>query len=621
MASFVKSIFLPKSGKDGILQTAYPVENNSGIINIICGPNNSGKTYLLRKLRTAFANYQNIGNDTSSDIHIEMTEPVDGPLEILYFGKSWQDKERAGIIPVEMTALKLPGDRPPYRHASLSFLLRQLLYHFPDKKISQDDWFNKKKIRISSLELLDLEYTLYKCSPKDNVVKRIESVLGGNLFFRRASKNLVELTMVTLQNLSVPYPEWSDGQKAVFYLLLMLDYSRPSIFLLDEIENHLHPFYMTSIMHFIKESASQSFIATHHPHVIFTELADRVFYLEVLQSSSKIVCEPVEKTIKYKKVDRQSAPRRKVTTLNDGFQKISATYKLFDLQDHQLLKQCSNISKLVEVEFYKAFLDLFKTEAAPALKKSFPDRQTQLLAQIIKKSLEGHAKEKIVKILDLGAGIGRISKELAKLSIWQLNSSIHWICWEPNQEFRNNLVNALRDGKIRADIPCCYNELPLSSCQIALIANVLHEVTPEDFASLIYSAFRAIQNINNGKIVILEIYPLLRAEKYAVAYPYSYLVRLLNNCGFLCTSDTFSINDAQGYCVIAKPSGVQIDKENIKENLLEIWEELEREICSSYACQEEIKSHIEYRGMIQELTTLASITAWKKGIWQPEILR
>lgn len=545
-----------------------------------------------------------------------MTNPVDNPLKVLYFGKSWQDKERVGIIPIEKTALKLPGDRPPYRHASLSFLLKHLMYHFPDTSISEDEWFNDVDLRTNFLKSLDLEYTLYKCSESNQTVQRIECLLGGHLYFRKASKASIEMAIVTPQKLAVHFPEWSDGQKAAFYLLLMLEYSKPSILLLDEIENHLHPLYMTSILHCIKESASQSFIATHHPHVIFTELADRVFYLEVIPSPIKGINDSLEKTLKYIKVDRQAPPKRRVTTLIDGFQKISATYKLFDLQDRQLLKQCSNIAKHVEIEFYKALLDIFTTEVLPASKKPIPDRQTQQLAQVIKKLYGVHAKEDTVKILDLGAGLGRIAKELSKLSIWQLANPIQWVCWEPNDKLRCNLEIILKNEKISAKIVHSYDELPKSSCHIALLANVLHEVTPKDFASLIMSAFRAISGVNNGKIIILEIYPLLRAEKYAIAYPCSYLTRLLNGIGFYCRSDTFSINDAQGYCIEAKPANNELNEDIIEDNLMQIWEDLEKEICSSYACQEEINSYVEYRRMILELTTLASIAAWRKGIWK-----
>lgn len=618
MTAFVKLIKLPKSGGNGVLQTAYPLTTEIGVINIICGPNNCGKTYLLRKLRATLVNYEKIDNDASSDLHIEMTNRVSEPLEILYFGKSWQDKDRAGIIPVEKSALELPGDRPPYRHATLSFLRRQLNHHFPEKTVSLDDWLNNVDIRMAFLERLELECKLYKCLSADEIVKRIELLLGGRLFFRKTSKKSVELAIVTSQNLAVPYPEWSDGQKAAFYLLLMLDYSQPKILLLDEIENHLHPLYMTSIMHFIKESVRQAFISTHHPHVIFTELADRVFYLETIQTPIDVRQQSTEKVISYTKVDRQGARQRNVSTLNEGFQKISATYKLFDLQDRQLLKQSSNVTSYVEIEFYKAFLDIFSLGVAKASDKIVPDRQTQLLGNVIKKAVGRHPQNKALRILEIGAGLGRAVKELSKLSTWQIDTSIHWTCWEPNDELRQRMKEILTEARIEAHIPNSSKEIPESNCDIALLSNVLHEVTPDDFADLIYTAFQAIRNNDNGKIVILEIYPLLRAEKYAVAYPYSSLLNLFNKSGFYCTSDTFSINDAQGYCVVIKPANHDISRNLIKENLIGIWDDIEKGICSSYACQEEINSYIEYRRMILELTTLASITAWKHGIWKSQ---
>lgn len=98
MAAFVKSITLPKSGKEGVLKAAYPDSKNSRVINVICGQNNCGKTYILRRLRTALENFHDHNYDSSPDISIEMTEDVNSPLNILYFGKSWQDKEHVGKV-------------------------------------------------------------------------------------------------------------------------------------------------------------------------------------------------------------------------------------------------------------------------------------------------------------------------------------------------------------------------------------------------------------------------------------------------------------------------------------------------------------------------------------------
>ncbi len=612
-SSYIKSIFLPKSGNKGIFNAAYPIDVNVGTINIICGPNNCGKTYLLRRLRARLDDYETIGNDTSLDIRVKMTSEVNSPVNHLYFGKSWQDKDRVGAISIGKTA-DLPKDRPPYRHGALSFLYNQLSLHFPNEQFTLEDWFDNKDLRIRIIDSLELENTLYSCSKNSKIVNQIETLLGGKLYFRRASKNLIEIVIVTPQELSIPYHEWSEGQKAAFYLMLMLDYSKPSILLIDEIENHLHPYYMTAIMNFIKKSSQQTFIATHHPHVIFTNLADRVFYLEN-HSTPKFLDEKYPDTLPYTKVGRQRTPKRNVTTLSSGFNKISATYKLFDMQDHQLLKQCSNIATTVEITFYKTLIDIFTTDVVSVSNRILPDRQTQLLADIIKKSIGNNSQEQNVTILDIGTGLGRVASELAKLSNWQIRSNIKWICWEPNEKVRDQLKMILEEKKIDLELVNTYTELPESKCQISLLDNVLHEVCPDELVSLIYSAWKAIKNVENGKVIILEIYPLLKAEKYAVAYPQQSLVKFLNSSGFVCSSDHFSINDSLGYCIVAKPINDIISPESLKDNILKIWSELEVEICSSYACQEGIDSYIGYRRMIQELTTLASMAAWRNGLW------
>lgn len=554
---------------------------------------------------------------SSADIQIEMIGAGERPPKVLPFAKSWQDKDRVGTIPVSETVLKLPKDRPSYRHARLAFLREQIMWHQPSSVLpGMTEWLDDATVRHKAFRQFDVETTLYRCTPESSLIRRLESLLGGTLYFRRSEEEKAELVLLNSNRLAVPFPQWSDGQKAVFYLLLMLDYEKPDILLLDEIENHLHPLYMTAVMDFIKKQVPQSFIATHHPHVIFTELADRVFYLETVTGR---LADAPPKELRYTKIQQQGAPTRTVTTLSDSFGKVTATYKLFDLQDRQLLKQFARITTDAEITFYQALLEIFSPEIVPASKRPLPDRQTALLANIIKGFAGEIPATERVRILDVGAGIGRTAQELGKLTQWQLGSGVDWICWEPAPHLRAQMRDQLKANRIDADVPESFDEVAPGFFHLVLIANVLHERPPDEFASLIVAAHKGLGNDARSGLVVMEVFPLLRAEKYAVPYSSNHLVRLLNAVGFYSTTRSFPVHDMQGYCILARPNGNLPTEAKVMEELQYVWDDIEKEICSSYACQRTITSYEDYRCLIQELTTLASMTAWRHRIWKGSV--
>jgi hypothetical protein len=164
-------------------------------------------------------------------------------------------------------------------------------------------------------------------------------------------------------------------------------------------------------------------------------------------------------------------------------------------------------------------------------------------------------------------------------------------------------------------VPASAAEIEDQSCNLAVIANVLHEVTPEVFVE--YIAIAAAKLQDTGVILIMELYPLLAAEKYAVAYPATHLKKILNGSGFLCRDAGFPVKDVTGYCLSAhlQPSFV-IDRDFILKTVIATWEDLEREAAYSYASRKGVHNYSDYRAVLQELTTLASIQAWRCGLWR-----
>ena len=85
-------------------------------------------------------------------------------------------------------------------------------------------------------------------------------------------------------------------------MLASLAHDATPIVLFDEIENHLHPAYMSLLLSALKERSVQTIVSTHHPHLIFSDHADRVFFLDTTLPHS-----PGRKTEEY---SRRSSSKR-----------------------------------------------------------------------------------------------------------------------------------------------------------------------------------------------------------------------------------------------------------------------------------------------------------------------
>ncbi len=117
------------------------------------------------------------------------------------------------------------------------------------------------------------------------MVRQIESVISNRrLYYRfyheKKEQICMEFVLLAPDGRITTQSKWSDGQKSVFYLLLNLYYQNSSVIILDKIENHLHPTYISKILSIIRQSGRQCIVSTHHPHVIFSEYVDQIYYIE-----------------------------------------------------------------------------------------------------------------------------------------------------------------------------------------------------------------------------------------------------------------------------------------------------------------------------------------------------
>lgn len=373
---------------------------------------------------------------------------------------------------------------------------------------------------------------------------------------------------------------------------------------------------MTRLLEFLRREERQSIVATHHPHVIFSERVDKVIYLE-MPRPGRMKRPP--RIMNYAKGQFQTWPKRKAVSLEDAFELVTYAYKLFDLHDTQLLRQASRIASEADIELFRILHEIYRRDPKPATERVFPDRQPMQLNDRIRSFLAEAPESEQVIILDLGAGLGRVATEVSKLTRWQLEAKIHWICWEPDEAKRVQLRKTLNEKSVSADTPNSVQEIAESSAHLALIANVLHELTPDQFADLLTLADSRILS-DDGCIVILELYPLLHSEKYAVPYPDAILREILNDSGFTTDCEMIPVGGgiASAYCILWRRQNrrVAVEGTTIKKNVEAAWGRLQRDAISAYANRRGFRSFTQYRALLQDMTVIASVAAWQGGFWR-----
>jgi len=609
----IKRIELPAPSSGQTLLLACPQSGGLGAVNIVGGPNNSGKSFLLQRIWKLLTSPDGGGHFPGADINLELTQGRRNP-EVLFLSNSWTEKNRIGAVDVGREPRQLPADQPPYSLIRLSLFHPHIMHHTPrQERIAKQLWLRDPQTRLRSLQHLEVERVIYECDARVPLVAAANDALAGRLYFRRAKADgLLEMVLLCGSGLTVPFPMWSDGQKALFYLFAAVAESEPDILLIDEPENHLHPSFITVALAHIKRAVPQTLLATHHPHLIFTALADRVFYLETEQPSSVGGQVPAA-TLPYTKVDRQGAPKRHVLNLSTELEKFAAAYRLFASQDAHLLGQARQVRQVAEVEFYGALVDALAPQVIAAGQGATPDRQTLQLADLIKANRRSQAGDTPLRILDFGAGVGRVVHELAKVPRARLGATVKWTCWEPNPNNRAELKRGMVRAGLSCAIPSSISQIPHNAFDIVLLANVLHELTPTAFADVVALARKALRG-QSSAVLVLEIYPLLAPEKLAVSYPPDTLRQVLEAAGFVSGVRSFAVRGAEAYALVARQSG-GTPPYDIAAAVEDAWRVIEKAASERYVARKSITDLREYQLMLHDLMVLSSIAACRTRVW------
>src|ERR1017187_9819323 len=94
-ASYINRISLSGSGSRTTLDLAYPqTKSLHGCINVLCGLNNAGKTFLLERTRAALASGA-VDGRTSEHYGLSLMLTAGSAPVLLFCGKTWREKSRA----------------------------------------------------------------------------------------------------------------------------------------------------------------------------------------------------------------------------------------------------------------------------------------------------------------------------------------------------------------------------------------------------------------------------------------------------------------------------------------------------------------------------------------------
>ncbi len=636
----IKSIQFSSNRNSEILNNVIiaPPSADRGSISVICGKNHSGKTYIVDKLQKCIfkRNEQlEINPDTAiyrndvDKVYVDYCSNQHQIIKSVFVPRISKITELIQGVSVISKNNHVSSEelRKPEKYSQVQiknglelFFYECINYHFDQtsKKILKDEWFgeNSFEYRINILNKLDTKF-IHSTQRNNPVIKIFEKLTQGRLYFGVNQLNSKERGKIPVFELSLAFTEsnnigigaWSEGQKVLFSILVLIYYIKPDVLIFDEIENHLHPEYISSLMEFLRENVKQTIITSHHPHIIFSNHVDIVNYLEL----SKLTEELPDKLLKSNKENIRPLKQKNII-LSKNYSKILSAYKLFDAYDNRLLRfSSSSISDLNEV-LVDTFTSLFNYEIIAPNSKNKPDLQAQKLYEIFEKRFQ----EKSLKVLEFGAGEGRLLINIDKILKTFEKNKIEWYLYEPFEEPRIKLQANLAKHNYKSLINIC-SERPNDKFDFIVIPNVLHELTPNTIANILWYCTNSLTK--GGSIIIVELFPLLKPEKYAVPLRSTEWTKLARLLGFRAVSNPINFKNAihEAYFTqISIPSEMFILNEvQVANQIQDFWEgEILSERMSSY------DGHIQF-GDVDEiplnlgnLCTIASITAYRNNVWE-----
>lgn len=328
----------------------------------------------------------------------------------------------------------------------------------------------------------------------------------------------------TLFNFRIGEARLSDGQKILLQFCLAI-YSQETklsdlILMLDEPENHLHPAALVDVMDKIVNAVTngQVWIATHSINLLAHFEPQNIWYVE-------------DGRISY----AGSVPNKVLTGLLGDDDEIERLSSFLSLPAQMATNQFS-------------FECLFEPKTVST---GGDDPQTNQIIENIEKLVRDNES---IKILDFGAGKGRLLSTIRELNLEHNIDTSSWLDYYAFdlESSDNDICKKIIDSVYTDDINRFFNskktlieETEQNSFDIIIMCNVLHEVDAKDWLSFFdeHSIFtHALKE--NGTLLIVEDQFLAMGEK---AYQNGFLVfdkiqfkKLFN------ITDNYLVHDARG---------------------------------------------------------------------------
>lgn len=329
---------------------------------------------------------------------------------------------------------------------------------------------------------------------EDNILfnvfqKYIQLFLGSEFSFDTEDNDDNELrSILMLDGAKFDIENLSPGQKilfsyAIFFFYLEVSTSthiEESVIIIDEPELHLHPIAQIKLIDALRkivENRGQLWIATHSIHILSHLNYDEIFMVKNGKIHTPNRTMPGNTLLELMGVDEN------VNHLNSF---ISSTS---DWAYANFMTQCL---KSPEVIF-----NIDTKDPQYILFKNF------IIASEI-------------NLLDFGAGKGRLGYTINEDD--KLSQRVNYFAFEPSLEFKESLLAVPNIRTVISDV----NELGGYKFDVVLLCNVLHEIHPKEWLSVIEN-IRFILNYS-GYLIIIEDNNLPKGER---ANDYGYLI--LNN--------------------------------------------------------------------------------------------
>lgn len=614
------------------IDIAIPFDTHpSNTLTIIAGKNRTGKSHLLRNAESAI----NTHNDSlkSKDYQRELgassssvwARPLNPDLP---FGETFYVRDISDLI--ARFAIFGGGASRDQRQrydrlvsdVKSRFIKDQFTHAYSlttalgDKSPDEiDEAWRTEETRLELIKLLD-QKLIYRVSASHcPAIAVFENIVGAKLYLRpnfrmKGMELVLRYSSKDAFTFGSRGSGWSQGQKVVCILLLLIAYIRPCILLIDELENHLHPEYISKVCEFIKENVPQSIIVTHHPHLLFSSHVDKAWFLEVTPIEDEAPA--VDSFPELRSIDRPP-PKRKIVELNGDFERIAAVYDLFDSHDLQLMNLATASQAQMSREILHAIETGLTLHVANSSRSKRADTQSRELADAIKKVFASKGMKRL-QVLDYGAGKGRTFFEIEKTSLFD-DFEVDWCFYEPfpsTAEELNSKISDVSNVRVTEDI----SKERDGTYDIILAVNLLHECNPDQISEVLRSSARLLSP--NGRLLIAELHPLLSPERFGIGYAPGEMIDIIRCCGFV--GRTIPVVMRSGlftaYTCICSVKDLSISLEDGAKKIRDkVWNDVHSRTLSEYVGGMEMGSSRNAIKLASELHVIASIAAYDAGLW------